>query len=374
MVGLLVAVGVLAAAESRQRGRELRSVEVVYDPPGVKYGLARASLEERGWWRDRAPAPRREGRARVLVVGDSVSWGVGVRADEAWPARLGERLDVEVVNLAMNGWDASQSASLLEAVGAAWAPHAVLYGAYTNDGIPTRLVYGEATRDPVFVGTDVPDASRILPPPLSAWLLARSALFRRLQGAAHARVAEGVARDFDAAWFGAQLDRLRAWSAANDVPVGIVALPPHVLADPVQCAAEMPEPALCDVATRAHAAILDAAASRDLPFADALAALRTKEPSSHHPRARKDPDHPGPTGHAAFADAAAPLARRLLGIAEPPVRDAPEPQDRAERSPPRREPPSIPDAARKGPRVPRAGKAAGPRGIRRPNGSGGMPR
>jgi lysophospholipase L1-like esterase len=357
-----VACGVLAFAELRQRRRELTRVTVVDAPAGIKYALTEAPNDgARGWWTGRTPTAAATDARRLLIVGDSVSYGVSVSHDDTWASQLGVSLGVEVVNLAMNGWDAAQSMSLLEAVGRDWRPDAVLYGAYTNDGLPTYVLYGEQTRDPVFVGTEVPEAAQLVGPRLGEWLLSRSALFRRLQGAAYARAAAGTPSDFDAAWFGAQLDRLRVWADNNDVPVGVVALAPHVLADAAACPAAMGDPALCTSAERAYATIVEQSGARRLSVAETLPALQDSGERAFYPAGTKDPDHPGPEGHALFARAAEPLARELLGMPVPAEAEG----DAAPRAAGPARIKRLPSAA---PRVPRGGRVTDPRRIRRPGG------
>ena len=34
------------------------------------------------------PPPKKAGLRRIIAVGDSLTWGLGVRLNEAWPAQL----------------------------------------------------------------------------------------------------------------------------------------------------------------------------------------------------------------------------------------------------------------------------------------------
>lgn len=86
-------------------------------------------------FRGPAPGPRRPGRERVVVLGDSVTFGLGLGEDETWPARLGALAGdrAEVLNLALHGYDPVQYARVLEVKGLALAPDRVLIGYCLND-------------------------------------------------------------------------------------------------------------------------------------------------------------------------------------------------------------------------------------------------
>ena len=87
---------------------------------------------------DRAQ-PKPAGVRRVVCVGDSFTWGVGVLFDDAWPQRIertlsrtrGERW--EAVNLAEPGMNAVEEASRLESEGFQYGPDVVVMGYVLND-------------------------------------------------------------------------------------------------------------------------------------------------------------------------------------------------------------------------------------------------
>jgi hypothetical protein len=87
---------------------------------------------------DRAQ-PKPAGVRRLLCLGDSFTWGVGVLFDDAWPQRVertlsrtrGERW--EAVNLAEPGMNAVEEASRLESEGFAYDPDLVVVGYVLND-------------------------------------------------------------------------------------------------------------------------------------------------------------------------------------------------------------------------------------------------
>ena len=87
---------------------------------------------------DRAQ-PKPPGVRRVVCLGDSFTWGVGVQWDDAWPQRIerslsrtrGERW--EAVNLAEPGMNTVQEASRLESEGFGYGPDVVVVGFVLND-------------------------------------------------------------------------------------------------------------------------------------------------------------------------------------------------------------------------------------------------
>jgi hypothetical protein len=89
-----------------------------------------------------APVEREKpaGVFRIVVIGDSQTFGIGVGESESWPAVMegnlaplvhGARL--EVMNCAVAGYDAEQSAAALETQWLAYAPDLVLLGYFVND-------------------------------------------------------------------------------------------------------------------------------------------------------------------------------------------------------------------------------------------------
>ena len=94
------------------------------------------------------------GTLRVVVLGDSQTFGAGIPADGTWPAVVERtlRLDpdlgpVEVMNCSVAGYDAEQSAAALETRWLAFDPDLVLLGYFVNDvPMPPR---GVVAPDPV---------------------------------------------------------------------------------------------------------------------------------------------------------------------------------------------------------------------------------
>lgn len=352
-LGLVVAAGVVVGVEAAMRDAEHGDTVFVSDPPGVLYGYAAgAPARERGWAIDREPAPPPLAGRRIVFVGDSVTYGVNVKPRQTWGAQVTRWLDAQSrdagagevvdINLAMNGYDASQVAALVEGVAAAWGPSLVVWGLYANDLAPTTMLYRAADGHGTWVRPDVPDDVAVVSPRVDGWLVLRLALWRRLLGSRFARRMQGRrgATD-DPTLVVDALARLTAWSSASGVPVAVVALPPHVLADPARCPDSFGgDAARCQLDGQRYGRILQAVAGADLPWTDALPALQATGEPHFHPTAKPDPDHPNAAGHTVFARAALPLLQARLGLAARPPGDAvpPPPPKKSSRDHPRPDP------------------------------------
>lgn len=73
-------------------------------------------------------------RIRVLMLGDSFTWGVGVENDETYSAEL-TRLDprIEAINTGVNGYGTNQELLLLVEDGLRFAPDVVVVAFFWND-------------------------------------------------------------------------------------------------------------------------------------------------------------------------------------------------------------------------------------------------
>ena len=97
--------------------------------------------------------PKPAGVRRLLCLGDSFTWGVGVLFDDAWPQRVertlsrthGERW--EAVNLAEPGMNAVQQVSRLESEGFGYAPDAVAMAWVMNDSEDEDAAEARRARD-----------------------------------------------------------------------------------------------------------------------------------------------------------------------------------------------------------------------------------
>ncbi len=90
--------------------------------------------------RDREIAfSRTEGRGRILVVGDSFAWGLGVKADQIFTERMEAQLgDVDVINAGVSGYSTDQELLWLENDGMKYQPDLVLLVLSGNDDALNR--------------------------------------------------------------------------------------------------------------------------------------------------------------------------------------------------------------------------------------------
>lgn len=116
------------ALRANYRGRwkeKLYAVPVVTDEHGFRMPP--------GAFERYRTAPR-----RVLVLGDSITFGQGVRAEETYPTRLeallrAQGVEASVLNAGVPGYDTGQERRVLERLLEQAAPHAVVLGWYAND-------------------------------------------------------------------------------------------------------------------------------------------------------------------------------------------------------------------------------------------------
>ena len=96
--------------------------------------------------RDRDRFEKKPGSTRVLVVGDSYTWGYAVAEDEAFPQRA-ERLlnerghsEVEVINGGIPDYNSRQERQLLERLMPVYQPDAVFLAYVVNDAEPSTAM------------------------------------------------------------------------------------------------------------------------------------------------------------------------------------------------------------------------------------------
>lgn len=149
-------------------------------------------------WRYSPDKP--DGTRRIVVLGDSVAFGPGVRLEETFDNQLEAMLDsdaapVEVLNMGVPGYNTAQEMITLRRRGLDLDPDLVLVAWVTNDfdATPTCVATEDGikqiwrTEPPVPVWLD-------LPPRAQLWMLSHSALWRVISRAAVARrAAAGLA-------------------------------------------------------------------------------------------------------------------------------------------------------------------------------------
>jgi len=79
------------------------------------------------------PVPKPPGTVRFVALGDSMTFGEGVGDESTWPAQLGARLNIEVVNLGERGYAHDQMYFALVDVGLRLQPDAVILGFFEGD-------------------------------------------------------------------------------------------------------------------------------------------------------------------------------------------------------------------------------------------------
>ncbi len=319
-MGLAVAAGLAAAGEAWLRRAEHGKVVIVADPPGIKYGLPADRPDDRRGWSPEVDPPPPDGGMRVLAVGDSVTYGVGVNPREAWPARLEDALrrvygrgSLTVFNLGVVGWDAEQVATLVETEAARWHPDAVVWGSYANDLAPTMVVQ-VGNGNLVYVGTSVPGPARLLPPRLAGFLLRHSAAFRVVQAGAYTRAARRAdLRLASPEFFARQVDRIQAWRDRTGIPVLVAAIPPHVVATPWRCPDLGPGAAACISGLTWYQQVTEVLGAHALPWTGLLPSMQeAARDGDFFPPGTLDPDHPNARGHRLIAEALLPLVRDAL--------------------------------------------------------------
>jgi sugar phosphate isomerase/epimerase/lysophospholipase L1-like esterase len=117
-----------------------------------------ARINDAGFRGGPLPGAKRAGVYRIVVLGDSFTWGYGVRERQAYPARLARRLNartggaprVEVVNLGVPGAGPLDYLWHLEHTGLALDPDLVVVGLFANDVNDLYQLRRFGARSPLF--------------------------------------------------------------------------------------------------------------------------------------------------------------------------------------------------------------------------------
>jgi lysophospholipase L1-like esterase len=199
-------------------------------------------------------SPKPPGRFRVVAVGDSVTFGFGVNDADTFCAQTEQLLrskrpglDLDVVNIAVPGYDTRQEVALLRRNLSRLEPNLVLVGLYSND-IPDSLEDGDGGTTVAAGGGDTGRVLQMNPVPTGWWSIQlRKSRATYTIGRALRRFAKqgewGMSRftmeldilegrntdQLDAAWdrVEKQLGQLRELATAHGFSVGVVVLPPR---------------------------------------------------------------------------------------------------------------------------------------------------
>lgn len=313
--GVGIGAALMAKLEAEYRVHETEiATRPIFTPPGLKYAQVIAPERDgaRGWVVGMTPPPRKQGVKRVLAVGDSLTWGLGVTLQQAWPAVLEQQLPgTEVFNLGMCGYDAEQGISLITSHLEAWQPDLIIWATYPNDVDPTFLMFGAHDEHPVFVGTSIPEPARMLPEWISLLLVQRSAMFRQIQAAKLSRVlAGGHTPDIPESWYTDQIAQLKRWSDQTGTAVLALGLPDHTQASPSRCTEFISQKDCTDQA-EGYARVVDALGRSGLSWVDGQR-IYAASGSPHFMGGDRDVGHPTPAGHRVIAQGLAPTVQAAL--------------------------------------------------------------
>ncbi|MCB9745887.1 MAG: SGNH/GDSL hydrolase family protein [Alphaproteobacteria bacterium] len=297
----------LAYGERRARATEAAwTIQLDWDEPGRKYvnrqglpGVTSAGFREPLW-----PYEKPASATRVLVLGDSVTYGGGVPYKEIFTWRAQKLLEaqgreVQIVNLSTHGYDVEQIEATLRHRGWAYGPDLVVYANYTNDARRSQVMRSGSAETPIYVGNEPVGW------PLGDLLQRHSALFRQARGALALRrlEAEGPDADFDEAFFVEHLAAMKADAEAHGVPLVVFGLVPHVLGAPLErCWTEGRGAGYCRSQLHLHERFLQLTEQQGLVFVSTLPDLQRAGREAYYLNGNTlDPDHPNAEGHAVFA-------------------------------------------------------------------------
>lgn len=171
--------------------------------------------------------PKKSERTRIMAIGDSFTYGLGVRLSDTYPAQL-ERLlgdRYEVLNVGLPGLNSTQVLRLLEKMTPELKPDLIIYGMCLNDFLDER-------EDPA-------KGNQPYAPPIPAWLrdplITRTRLgaaldtgYNKLLLTLHLRstVADDIMSSIETRTtrFERDVEGMNAWAKLNNLPpvIGMV--------------------------------------------------------------------------------------------------------------------------------------------------------
>lgn len=317
LIALLAALIVGGLGELRQRQIEATDAIVIpTDAPGLKYEMRPGPLTNSHGYKERElPIEKPAGTLRVAVVGDSVTHGAFVPAEQVYSRVVEDQLhaagrtDVQVLNFAAYGYDIDSLAALVRYRARAWSPDLIVYGYYVNDQIPTQMV--TAAGQPIWVGAR---PFTVLAPGLDGLLHDRSALFRKYEGAKGARYLASLGKQPPSDWDFFRNGLSALLDAAGQTPVVVLLIPPHVFVQPSMAACNASAqagPWFCEGNLEILQQALTIFRERGLMTVDGSAAYRAGPVVDLH-GVPTDPHHPNPEGHRRLASAlVAPVLQAL---------------------------------------------------------------
>lgn len=276
----------LLAMEGATRYFLERLPRSAYAPhPLLRWDLTSYQRSLRG---DRTPAPPHQpGEYRILVLGDSATYGVGVELPEAWPLQLQAALPgATVINHGVPGYTTFQAMGWLEREGLALEPDLVILASSHND-------YQDAvTPDRDWIGGTpwARSVRRLLMEPALAQVVRAMTLPGHRDPGFPAHIAPGFRVPLQDRR--AVLDRVRELCRERGVPLVLVVMPQALYPWP---------------ATDYMVDLRKYAKEHDLPLADAFVAY-VAAPAGTFPA--DSPIHPSPAGHALIGRTVADTLRK----------------------------------------------------------------
>jgi lysophospholipase L1-like esterase len=105
---------------------------------GTRPEARRQTLNSKGYRDDEHAPGKAHDRLRILILGDSMTFGEGLADDQIYPrllqARLGPR--VEIIAMAHDGWSTADELAAFKREGLSYVPDIVVIAAVTNDAQP----------------------------------------------------------------------------------------------------------------------------------------------------------------------------------------------------------------------------------------------
>ncbi len=342
-LGLTLAAGALAWGELRLRAAETEAGLVLRprSAPERQWTYTDAAMEVR----QRSNHPHARTVERIVVVGDSVTDGGGVPDEDTWVSQAAARLEgrpIELINLAVFGYDACQNLATARQAVELWEPDRIVYASFTNDHHPSWLVYLDRERSRgAYTGPSV------VPEGLPGLLdpLLDLASFRLWVGGRKLRTSgdEAVA-DWD------RYERCIAGMAELPVPTLVFNLLPHVMGLGTPEAVDAHMPLGYENQVELEARYRRTAEAAGLPFATVFPQLTAQGRAFHQVGLERDSTHPDAAGHAVFAEA---FLEALLRWETGQEQLQPQPVERAVKAAPGPEP-------KRGPRPRRPLRQRGP--------------
>lgn len=304
-------------------GSSGRHVKTEYDVP---FEINRLGF--RGPLPDLTPDPASGSRRpRILVLGDSQTFGLGVANGQTFCDHLREGLgDVELVNAGSNGYGTREELAVLHHLGAAWHPDLVLMVCFWNDlednvkrDVPAfaldeedhvvRLDAHDGDFDPLALREPVEARPRELTGPRLACFLkeALRGLRYRTLGIKPRKIR--TEEDQRAAFevFRGLLALARRRAEELDCELVVVSLPDHNQVDP-EAVIKNIEPVNFDIQERLFAACDEL----EVPTIDLLPPLRAAFDETHEPLYYYADKHLRPSGHEVVGEVLVERCRELL--------------------------------------------------------------